>query len=70
MRFAVFRLSYKVHKIQESKDIDEHTYTLTFKDGIGNKLEARGTEQDFEGYDVGDALKWDLIIRQKTLEED
>lgn len=71
IRFAVFRLEYKTHKVKETSDGSdiEHEYTLTFKDGLGNTLKVKADEEDFESYEPGAPLLWEMVLRQQTLEE-
>lgn len=69
MRFGVFRLVYKTKKEEDKGDAVEYTFKLVYKDGLGNKLEVKGTEDDFETAEVGEVFPWKSVARQETLTE-
>lgn len=70
MRFGVFKLSYKTAKEVVDGEAVKYIYRLIYKDDLGNLLNVNGTEDDWTVAEVGEALPWDSVLRQKTLEED
>ena len=69
MRFDVFKLAYKTSKETLDGEAVKYIYRLVYKDGLGNKLNVNGTEDDWRDIEIGEALLWDRVIRQKNLEE-
>ena len=69
MRFDVFKLAYKTSKEALDGEAVKYIYRLIYKDGLGNKLNVNGTEEDWRDIEIGEALLWDHVIRQRTLEE-
>lgn len=69
MRFGVFRLATKTAKEAEVAEVVKVTYRLIYRDGLGNTLTVTGTEDDYEGSELGDILPWEAVLRQGTLPE-
>ena len=70
MRFGVFELASKRHSVKEVKEELVDTFVLRFRDGLGNVLEVAGTEDDFDTYEPGDILRWQMVFKQSTLDEE
>lgn len=69
MRFGVFRLATKTTKETEVAEEVKVTYRLMYRDGFKNTLTVTGTEDDYEGSELGDILPWEAVLRQNTLPE-
>jgi len=71
MRFGIFMLFSKTKKEAESKDGEyvTTTYRLVYKDDLGNLMTVKGTEDDYVCAEIGEALPWKIVTRQKQLTE-
>lgn len=67
MRFDVFKLVYKTSKEIMDDEAVKYIYRLVYKDGLGNKLNVRGDEEDWRDIEIGEPLLWDRVIRQTNL---
>lgn len=69
IRFGVFKLQHKTHKVKEKDDEVVDEYKLVFKDDLGNTLKVKADADDFDRYEPETPLEWKMTVYQSRLDE-